>query len=328
MVSPILTEATVVRHLRNRGLIDPGVPAQVSRLAGGISAATFRIDTAGGAYVVKQPLPFLAVSQRWPASQSRAEVEAAAIRRLQGVTPTSLPHLLDYDGEEHVLVLSAAPVEWKEWRQLLLGGEVDAAVGASLGRTLALWHVATGPGMADLDAFQSLQGFEELRGRPYYEVAAARRVDLGPPILACLADLVNRRTCLVHGDFSPKNVLVGPGSLWVLDFEVAHIGNPIFDLAFMLHHLVMKGVHVPEVSRALRATAHAFTDAYTASGGEGVDESALIRHTGALLLARVYGQSVTSYLTPNDAERVAALGSAALGDDLEALDDLWPFTPA
>jgi aminoglycoside phosphotransferase (APT) family kinase protein len=326
MTSRILTEDSVVGHLGRRGILDAAIPAEVVRLAGGISAATFRVTTAEGAYVVKQPLPFLAVSQRWPASQSRADVEAAAIRRLQSITPQSVPHLLDYDGEEHVLVLSAAPVEWREWRQLLLGGDVDATVAAGLGRTLAFWHAATGPGTADLDEFASLEGFEQLRGRPYYQVAAGRRSDLAEPILACLDELVDRRTCLVHGDFSPKNVLVGPEAVWVLDFEVAHIGNPIFDLAFMLHHLVMKGVHNPEAAPALLAGAHAFTDAYACSGGDRIDEAALLRHVGALLLARVYGQSVTSYLTPRDSDRVSTLGTAALRDTLEELADLWPFT--
>jgi len=322
----MLTETTVVQHLRTRGIVGAAESAQVARLAGGISAATFRITTLEGGYVVKQPLPVLAVAQSWPASQERADVEAAAIDRLQMVTPLYVPRLVDYDPDEHVLVLSAAPYGWAEWRQLLLQGHVDMTVGATLGRVLGLWHRATGSGSADLGPFQSLNGFYELRGRPYYEAAAACRPELAEPMLRCLGELVDQRSCLVHGDFSPKNVLIGPGSLWVLDFEVAHIGNPIFDLAFMLHHLVMKRVHVADAAGALLACGRAFVSAYSGAADDRIDERDLVRHVGALLLARVYGQSVTAYLTPAEAEQVSTLGIAAVHDQFRVLADFWPST--
>ena len=211
-MTPMLTEATVVEYLKTRRILDSAIDARVAKLAGGVSANTFRISAPAGDYVVKQPRPFLAVSERWPASQARAEVEAAAIGRLQRITPQSVPYLLDYDADDHVLVLSATPLEWEEWRQLLLRGRVDPPIGARLGQVLASWHTATAAGSADLDAFQSLVGFEELRGRPYYRAVAARQPDLAEPMLGCLGELLGRRSCLVHGDFSPKNVLTGDGS--------------------------------------------------------------------------------------------------------------------
>ena len=315
-----LTEDSVATHLRERGVLAPDQAAQVANLPGGVSSATFLVTTGADRWVVKQPLPYLAVADVWPARQERAGVEAAAIHLLERLTPDHLPRLLDYDPERHVIVMTAAPASWSEWRMRLLAGTVAREAGATLGRVLGTWHAATRTDTEALAEFADLAGFLELRGDPYHRTVAARRPDLAAPVTACLDELVTRQVCVVHGDFSPKNVLIGADAgsrgLWVLDFEVAHAGNPVFDVAFLLHHLVMKAVHVAGAGAALHACAQAFVDGYAAAGGLATEESSVVRHTGALLLARVHGKSPTAYLTPPERDRVSALGARAVRDEL------------
>lgn len=355
-----LSEDTVVPYLRDRGVLAPKVPATASVLSGGVSGATFlviadpvRPDGAEGAagaagaaeptgvrtYVVKQPLPFLAVADEWPARVERAGVEAAALRWYGELTPARLPQLVDYDPDGFVLTMTAAPPGWTEWRKALLAGVVDVAAGATLGRVLGNWHAATAEPVVGerLSAYGDLTMFGELRGDPYHRTVAARRPDLAAAVLGCLDELLARPRCLVHGDFSPKNVLVDPagaaGGLWVLDHEVAHAGNPVFDVAFMLHHLVMKSVHLadlpdgPDIAARLVRCAEAFRTAYAAAGGLAVDEEAVVRHTGALLLARVHGKSPAAYLTGEEAAAVSALGARAVVGGLGGVADLFPRTP-
>ncbi|SDR79503.1 phosphotransferase family protein [Actinopolymorpha singaporensis] len=338
-----LSEDTVVRHLRDRGVLAPDSPATASVLSGGVSGATFLVVAEGGpvvrTYVVKQPLPFLAVADEWPARVERAGVEAAALRWYGELTPAHLPRLVDYDPGGYVVTMTAAPSRWTEWRKALLAGVVDVAAGTTLGRVLGTWHAATArPGARErLAAYGDLTMFVELRGDPYHRTVAARRPDLAAPVLGCLDELLTRPRCLVHGDFSPKNVLVDPagaaGGLWVLDHEVAHAGNPVFDVAFMLHHLVMKGVHLAdrpdglEVVARLARCAEAFRTAYAQAGGLAVDEEAVVRHTGALLLARVHGKSPAAYLTGEGAAAVSALGARAVVGGLGGVADLFPRAP-
>ncbi|GAA2756040.1 phosphotransferase [Actinopolymorpha rutila] len=341
-----LSEDTVVRHLRDRGVLAPDTPASASVLSGGVSGATFLVVADGGdggpgsdgvrTYVVKQPLPFLAVADEWPARVERAGVEAAALRWYGELTPAHLPRLVDYDPGGFVVTMTAAPPGWTEWRKALLAGVVDVAAGATLGRVLGAWHAATAePGVRErLAAYGDLTMFVELRGDPYHRTVAARRPDLAAPVLGCLDELLTRPSCLVHGDFSPKNVLVDPagavGGLWVLDHEVAHAGNPVFDVAFMLHHLVMKSVHLadrPDVAARLVRCAEAFRTVYAEAGGLAVDEEAVVRHTGALLLARVHGKSPAAYLTGEEAAAVSALGARAVVGGLGGVADLFPRTP-
>ena len=89
------------------------------------------------------------------------------------------------------------------------------------------------------------------------------------------------------GDWSPKNLLVYPDSVLALDFEVAHCGDPAFDVAFLLSHLVMKSVHLPQHQLQLRQAADAFLAGY----GAIPPDAHVTAELGCLLLARVDGKS-------------------------------------
>lgn len=318
----------MVAHLCSRGVLSAPDDAVVSTLPGGVSGTTFLVESGRLRYVVKQPLAFLAVADEWPARQERAAVEAAAIGVLERLTPAALPRLVDYDPDTFVITMTAARPGWTEWRDVLMRSLVDVGAGRRLGEVLATWHECTRQVSRLAGEFGDRSGFLELRGDPYHRTVAARRPDLAEPVNACLAELLGPAICLVHGDFSPKNVLVAAdGSrhgLWVLDFEVAHAGNPVFDVAFMLHHLVMKAVHLPAVSAQLRSCAEVFSETYASEGGLATDAAAVVRHTGALLLARVHGKSPAAYLSPAGARQVSELGARAVTGRAETLGDLWP----
>ncbi|MEQ4208183.1 aminoglycoside phosphotransferase family protein [Actinopolymorpha sp. B9G3] len=321
-----LTEEAVGEHLRARGIAPAGAGLRVTTLAGGVSSATFLAVGGGQRYVVKQPLPFLSVADVWPARQERAGVEARAIGLLQTLTPGRLPRLLDYDPERFIIVLSAAPEGWSEWRTSLLGGTIAVPAAITLGHVLGTWHAATRGDADTLAAFADLTMFLELRGDPYHRTVAARCPDLAAAVTACLDELLTEQTCLVHGDFSPKNVLTGGDDLWVLDFEVAHAGNPVFDVAFLLHHLVMKAVHLATRAEGARerltACAQGFLDSYAAAGGRAGAEESVVRHTGALLLARVHGKSPAAYLNAAEAAEVSRLGTRAVRGEVSRVRDL------
>jgi 5-methylthioribose kinase len=90
------------------------------------------------------------------------------------------------------------------------------------------------------------QFFFDLRLDPYYRQIAAVHVSLAPEIDRLIAAVCAERHCLVHGDFSPKNLLVHNDRLFLIDFEVGHYGDPAFDLGFFLSHLVLKAFyHAP-----------------------------------------------------------------------------------
>ena len=141
--------------------------------------------------------------------------------------------------------------------------------------------------------------------------------------------MTEQRKCFVHGDFSPKNVLVdrspgaSPGSCWVIDFEVAHYGDPAFDLAFLLSHLVMKSLHMPSNRTAYDGCVDAFSAGYVRAAGALVpDWPYVMRHVGCLLMARIRGKSPAEYLTESQREATWLLGTLLVGGEPHTLAEL------
>jgi len=286
---------------------------------------------------VKQPLANLAVEDDWPADVTRVHNEAAAARAYDRlVDDVRVPRVVDEDRERHVVVFEAAPVE-RTWKADLLDGRVERGVAARLGRALAAVHAGAldDPALrATFEATGSDAPFEQLRLDPYHRTVAERHPKVADAVAEELERLRATRRTLVHGDYSPKNVLVeragddpvpGPRAVWLLDFEVACWGDPAFDVAFMLNHLCIKAVHCGDPPAYLGA-ARAFRDAYAG----GLDAAGDLRwseidpHTarelGVLVLARVDGKSPVEYTDAGERERLRGLGRRALAE-AERVDD-------
>jgi aminoglycoside phosphotransferase (APT) family kinase protein len=307
------------RHVLGRG---PGVTAEI--LAGGVSNVVLAAGGGERQVVVKQALARLRVADEWYAPPGRAMIEADALELAGALTPAEVPRLVDRDPGRHALTIERAPSGWRDWKTQLLGGRADAAVARHLGRTLACWHsrTANGPLPAALEATSH---FDLLRVDPYYRTVARRAPELSGPVTALAEQMAERRSCLVHGDFSPKNVLVGPDGLWVIDFEVAHRGDPAFDIAFMLCHLLLKSVHRPDMAGQLDACGTEFTDAYTAAVPPELRPpwDYVFGHVACLVLARVKGKSPAEYLTGAEQARAWHLGTDVLHARPGSLPELY-----
>ncbi|MBN9609910.1 MAG: hypothetical protein BGO26_18355 [Actinobacteria bacterium 69-20] len=313
---------------------------QVTRLTGGVSGETFLVESPPSRVVVKRTLDKLLVAGDWRAKPERAMTEAAALRLLHGITPECTPELLDADPETNTVVISAAPAEWVNWKEALLGVVVDPTTGpvdvaAELGTVLGHWHRDTRQNPQVAEDFDDYEAFEQLRVDPFHRTVARAHPDLAAVINSCADELLTRRDCLVHGDFSPKNVLVGRDGLMVLDFEVAHFGAAVFDLAFMSCHLALKALHLPDRADVLASAAAALVRAYretagwaagSAAGSAADDDHVTTRlgwHTACLMLARVDGLSPAGYLSAETASAVRDIAAAALcGSDTSA-GALW-----
>ena len=97
------------------------------------------------------------------------------------------------------------------------------------------WHSSEMAGL-----FADIQIFEELRLDPYYRRLSKISPDLAPHFNRLIETCRTRRVSLVHGDWSPKNILSFNGRAMAIDFEVIHFGDPSFDAAFLLNHLLLK----------------------------------------------------------------------------------------
>jgi len=313
--SGTLDPAGAVEYLRHHGRLAPDEPATATLLAGGVSGVVVAVTGRSESLVVKQALARLRVAQRWEASTERLAVEARALELVGELVPGSVPGVVAFDAAHGVLVMQHAPATWTDWKRALLAGHADPAVAARLGAIIGTVHAATGARpelLADLDGERH---FEQLRLEPFHGAVAAVRPEHRTALEELTSRLGARRVALVHGDLSPKNVLTGGGdAVWLLDWEVAHRGDPTFDSAFLTSHLLLKALRRPADAHALAQCAAAFERAHAATGaGALLDEPGwLDRHVGALVLARVDGWSPVDYLSPAQREAARSIGGGLL----------------
>jgi len=320
----LLSPVTVGAYLRQRGLIGAGAVVEVDELGGGISNIVLGVEADGRSLVVKQSLPKLRVQVEWLATRERAVAEGLALRLADAIAPDSAPHLLDLDEEAYALTMERAPRSWRTCKDDLLHGRVSTDVARQIGALLARWHARTVNAPSVTAPFLDRRAFVELRIEPYYGAIEAAHPDLASTIAQYAARLLEPGRCLVHGDYSPKNLLVGDGRLWLIDFEVAHVGDPTFDLAFMLNHLFLKAIHRHE-REPYREFASAFWSTYL----EGVpdtlapSEQGVIGQMGCLMVARVDGKSPAEYLRDDGRRRARALGRQLLSAPPPSIDAAW-----
>jgi 5-methylthioribose kinase len=313
----------LLARLVERRVVPSEAMLRVEALGGGVSADVFAVSFGDQRLVVKHALPRLRVAQEWLSSPTRVLVEADAMAFARRIRPSNVPEIIDVDDERLVIVMTAAPPGMENWKARLLEGIIDPTVGAALGAALADWHTKSSSDPAVWSRFGDRTHFFDLRVAPFLQRVAEVHQDLATKIGDVIGRMMARSICLVHGDFSPKNVLVDKGSFWVLDWEIAHIGDPTFDLAFLVSHLVCKAIHRPYDAARYHACADAFLATYFDRSGVGVDKDDLVCQVGGLLLARVDGKSPVDYFDPLERDAARTLGRRVLVEDNADLADLW-----
>lgn len=300
----LLNPSTVVEYLTSKNVIQKNDNPQVEVLTGGVSNVVIAITTANQKLVLKQALAELAVSEKWEADQRRAIVEANAIELFNKLTPNQVPKLIFLDPDRFILVLERVPVGSTVWKSDLLAGVINPDIGLKLGATLASWHNYGEKSAEAKLKFMEDSLFEQLRIDPFYRFVATKNPQIEVPIRKLINELEGDKTTVVHGDFSPKNIMVATNDdIYILDFEVTHAGNPVFDLAFLTAHLLCKFFRTDDRLHAklLANTAISFMKEYQTL--RRISPS-VTRHAALIALARVEGKSPVNYLSTDAQQKL------------------------
>ena len=287
--------------LERAALIKPGETMSWTPLTGGVSSDIWRVDLPGRTICVKCALPQLKVATMWQAPVERNAYEWAWINFAARHCPDNVPLPLASDETHGIFAMSYLdPARYPNWKKLLLDGTIDTAVAGCVGAIVSRLHAASTGDASVAAAFRSDAIFHAIRLEPYLLATAAAHPDIAATLRALSRRTASTRIALVHGDASPKNILVGPRGPVLLDAECAWYGDPAFDAAFCLNHFLLKCVAKParvdEYLACYRAFARAYIDGVTWEP-RGPIEARIATLLPALTLARIDGKSPVEYLT-------------------------------
>ncbi len=317
MPSATASDPELLAALQRMGLVGPRAPCTLTPLSGGVSSDIFRADVEGRSFCVKRALAKLKVAADWRAPVERNHSEAEWIRVASELVPDAVPRLIAEDAAAGLFAMQwLAPDAHPVWKAQLRDGTIEPAVAIEVGRRIARIHAATAGRREIAARFATDHIFLPIRLEPYLLATAERHPDVASALRAVAEGTARTKLALVHGDVSPKNILVGPRGPVFLDAECAWYGDPAFDLAFCLNHLLLKCLWQPQWRARYLAAFRALGDAYLAGvtwEPRDVFEARCARLLPGLFLARVDGKSPVEYVTVEaDRDRVRACAKPLL----------------
>lgn len=320
-------EHQLLQYLHDTNRIPSSEYPKCVNLQGGVSNRTVWVQhQPQDDWILKQALEKLRVQVDWFSAPERIHREAAGLRWLSEIIPNHVPSFIFEDMEFHILAMSAIPQPHENWKISLLNDEPDIQHSIQFGELLAQIHNAVDNYPEIATVFDERKFFEELRLEPYYAYTASQVPSAGGFLNQLIQDTRQRRQALVHGDYSPKNVLVYENCLYILDYEVIHFGDPAFDVGFSMTHFLSKAHYRKSHRQIFIEMASSYWETYQNDIADHFKSQSLeicaIKHTLACLLARVAGRSPLEYLGSHYRKRQADIIIDLMSIKIETIPEL------
>ena len=275
-------------------------------LTGGVSSDIWRIDTARGPVCAKRALPKLRVAADWQAPIERNLYEARWMQVANAARARLRAEVLGQHPRLGVLVMELPAATHALWKQQLRDGLADVPPRA---RSAARWR-ASMPIRRARPSWRRVRQRRDLLRHPPGALPAGHGDSATPTWPVALQALVGRRRrsrarwCTATSARRTSWSVHTGRCFWMPNARVW--GDPAFDLAFCLNHLLLKCLWSPAAARAFLRCFDALAAGLSGRRGLGAGRTRWSVAPRALLpgllLARVDGKSPVEYLT-EDAQR-------------------------
>jgi thiamine kinase-like enzyme len=309
----ISNKETLVSYLKEKDIIREGLNYDLKYCAGGVSGTVAFLSLEDKDLIIKQSLSKLKVKEDWKCDPSRMYVEQLSNKIYHDIAPDCVPEVLFYDSTNYIYGRIAAPDHCRMWKEDLMDNILDFLVAKQSIEALVKVHNKCNNDEYVRTEFEDKKIFYDLRISPYIEFTVKKHPQFNQIANILSKELMDQSITLVHGDYSPKNIMCDGRKIFILDFEVAHYGNPVFDLAFFANHFVLKSIKFPKQNLSYLNMLDYMLDIYfKESNYEKKDEvlSYFVKLLGMLMLARVDGKSPVEYLV-NDEQKKSLVRTIA-----------------
>ncbi|MFQ5731320.1 MAG: phosphotransferase [Planctomycetaceae bacterium] len=329
-----LTPDNVIPYLQQRGDLEVAESSRAALLGWGVSNVVLRISSPGGEdLVIKQSRETLRTAAEWRSRLDRVFREADVMRAIcDVVAPEIVPRVLFEDRDNYLFAMQAVEADHVVWKAALLDGEADPHVALLAADCLATIHGRTTGNLEMKRRWRDATVFDELRLDPFYRFTAGRVAETREFYDELVRETLATSSCLVLGDFSPKNILLTSRGISLVDFETACFGDPAFDVGFFLSHLLLKTLRHAERRDAFLHLTRAFWAAYLDRLVPAVDDESLhrpnlsrrsTRHLAGCLLARIDGKSPVDYLDESQRDFTRGFAMHLIADPPDSPDEVF-----
>jgi len=315
--------------LKKMGLLASGDRPGITPVGNGTTSEICRVVLGWGTLCVKRALPGRKSQGDAALPIERSTYEAEWLRLARAVVGESVPEVLGQCPGMFAMEY-LAPERHKNWGTLLKTGDINPSTAAEIGRMLGRIHAATANNFAVAQRFSTDRLFHATRIKPLLLATADARPAVAGQLKQLAANTERTRLALVHGDYTPNNLVIGPKGPVLLDAECAWYGDPAFDLALFLSHLLVECVLQPQWREDYLTCYSAFCASYaqrvTWEMPEQTDERAALL-LPALALAHVYGEApLVGQERQDDSVRIANVAEGLVLEPvlrLAAVREAW-----
>ena len=288
------------KYLLNKNVISKEEGYTIKYCSGGVSGSVAFVYAGKKPMIVKQALAQLKVKETWLCDPNRMNIEQESNRIYHDIMPTCTPEVYFYDSDNYIYCREAVPENCTMWKEDLMSGLLDYECARKVIEALLLVHEKCSINEKIKETFASKDIFYNLRISPYIEFVLKKYPELTDHAKPLVSALMDSEITLIHGDFSPKNIMINGREISILDFEVAHFGHPMFDLAFFCNHFILKAIKHKQWSDSFLNMLTYMMDIYF-NGISYMDkvelETQFVKLLSLMMLARVDGKSPVEYLT-------------------------------
>ncbi len=298
------------------GLLSKNDQFSFSKITEGVSSDIWHVSAEKKEFCIKRALGKLTVKEDWFAPINRNNYEAKYFLYCKDVIPNSFPKVLGHDNKKFILAM-----EWYDnekfinFKKKLLAKTISLTDAKRVGKVLGVKHKFFYKKQKFKKIFLNDETFYAIRIEPYLVFTSRFYPELSSYYKNIIEFLNKNKSTLIHGDFSPKNILIGKNYPIILDAETACWGNPIFDLAFFNNHLILKSILNDVIYRSYLELSKYFLEAYFAHfsfiKNRFLIEKFIILQS-LLILARVDGKSPVEYFSKKHKDKARSLAKIIL----------------
>ncbi|NIG54478.1 aminoglycoside phosphotransferase family protein [Chitinophaga sp. Cy-1792] len=233
------------QFLRERLNISLG-QATLQPVTGGLFNEVYRVGDEQQEYYVKRyldkPVSGIFTPPEIPATQRRelAFKVHDYCRRIEG-NKSHVPAIRQDEASNTLVIAGVA--NGKPLLSYLAAGKAPVTALLAVSRVLARLHTASHNVTAYTEQPLYLNTvFRDYKLQlQYYELASHLEPDIAVKVRTLADQYKMQQLCLLHGDINTRNIVLNENTeaIGIIDFEQAHVGHPVYDLAYLLSELLI-----------------------------------------------------------------------------------------